>query len=185
MLDKGLLTKLKMEQTKIKILQANLIRLKSIKAELYVMVVFLDYSESLTNMIKIGLATTEIIIGFFIIALSPILTIPFFIFKFCTNTGRLSKAVSLIIKDTIDPMIKKIEELIKPLKKKIVLRKKIENINDLLAGTKNDRKQDRVQKDQQETNQSTPEASETKKPTTTNEPATTNKPTTTNEQPKK
>ena len=173
------------DSVKIKILQTNLVTLKSIKELLHAMVAILDYSESLFNISKIGLATTEIVIGFFIIAISPILAIPFFIFKFCTSTGRLSKAVTLILKETIDPMIEKIQKQIEPLKKKIVLRKKIENINDLLAGTKNDRKQDRVQKDQQETNQSTPEASETKKPTTTNEPATTNKPTTTNEQPKK
>src|SRR3989339_378224 len=173
------------DSVKIKILQTNLVTLKSIKELLHAMVAILDYSESLFNISKIGLATTEIVIGFFIIAISPILAIPFFIFKFCTSTGRLSKAVTLILKETIDPMIEKIQKQIEPLKKKIVLRKEIQNINVLLAGTKNDRKQDRVQKDQQETNQSTPEASETKKPTTTNEPATTNKPTTTNEQPKK
>lgn len=136
-------------------LQLNLVTLKTIKRMLRSMAAFVDYAESLFNVNKVGLATTEVIIGFFIIALSVFISIPLFIFKFGTNTGKLSKAITVIIKDIIDPMVEKIEQLIEPLKKKTELRKRIQNINVLLAGTKDERQQDLKQKNQQATKQRT------------------------------
>ncbi len=137
------------DSVKIIKLKASLLALKTIKTLLYAMIAAVDYIESLTSIAKFGAALTVIIIGFFIIAISPIIAIPLFIFKFGAGTGRSSRAIRSIIKDTINPFIKTIHAQLKTLKKKVGLRKKIIKINQLLSATKQERKQHQQQQQQQ------------------------------------
>lgn len=138
------------DSAKIIKLEAALLALNTIKATLYAIIAAVDYIESLVNIAKFGAALTEIIIGFFIIALSPFMSIPFFIFKFGAGTGKFSGAIRKVIKDIINPFIEKINELLKTLKKKVDLRKQIIKINQLLSATKQERKEHEQQQRQQQ-----------------------------------
>ncbi len=131
---------------KIKVLQTAQVSLYTIKGLLNVLMAIADYTETLINIVKFGAATTEIIIGFFIIILSPIISIPFFIFKYASGTGKISQAIRSIIKDIINPMIDQISLQVQTLNKKIKLRVNIQKINELLASTKSERKENSQQK---------------------------------------
>ena len=118
------------DSVKIKILQTNLITLRTIKVTL--------------QAVKAGLYLMIIIQ----VILIPFLLIPVvdvaigIIIEWLGRTVKSGDAAITLILKEINPMIEKIEDLIKPLKKKVQIRKRIVQINQLLSATKAERKED-------------------------------------------